>query len=342
MGHQTIKRVPSHVHTYARAKQIHDESKPIRGRSPEIRPLGNRRDCDTYHVRMNGDAVEFVLYKTPVVTYHPDDTIELRTGGWQSLSTRQMFSHVLGIGANGHGNKTVLTVRKDKFVMGDEPIKMKWMGAVAGLCVLDAPLTYGYQLNRKKMNEVRRQYLGFIKYMKAFVSLRESTVTLTRFGQDYGQTEIAWTVGEAADCLGTKWAVPNGQVNMANVYVCNLEWVDIDRLPTELVWRNTTWENYNAQSVKFFDLCRDGQAEETKHSNFHKAMMVMLTNGQGYIRAGEGDLTEVRVTRSIDYVKAFELLMKKFHRKEILESVHLTDGRVPNTTYEKWMKEDKK
>jgi len=76
MGYATVQRVPR-VHDYAQALRIHDNTKPLRGRSPEIKPLGARRDADTYHVRMNGEAVELVLYRTPVITFMPDDAVVL-------------------------------------------------------------------------------------------------------------------------------------------------------------------------------------------------------------------------------------------------------------------------
>ena len=52
MGYATVQRVPR-VMNYRHAEQLHNNTKPIRGREPEIRPLGNRRDANTYHIRKN-------------------------------------------------------------------------------------------------------------------------------------------------------------------------------------------------------------------------------------------------------------------------------------------------
>ena len=344
MGHRTVQRLPRFVHTYEHAKMIHDNSKPIRGRVPEVRPLGERRDCDTYHVRMNGEVVEFVLYKTPVISYHPDNTIEIKTGGWDTVSTRQMFSHVLNIGANGQRSKTIISIGDQRYVMGDESMKLKKAEGKHGLEVLSYADTYGYQLNRKKMNEVRKSYSEFIRYIKTFVSLREQTTTSRRFGFELETTHIDWTVGEAAECIGARWAVPNGQVSMADLYLCNDEWFLFDKLPNEghtYMRFKAAGGSYEDASSKFFALCTNAQDDNTKHTNFHKAMMVMLTAGQGLIRASADDLTEVRTTRNMNVLKYFELAMKKFHRKEILERVHMAGGKIPNPVYELWMKEVK-
>ena len=58
-------RVPR-VDNYEFAKRIYNNTKPLRGRAEEIRPLGNRRDADTYHIRMNGEAVELVFRQETV------------------------------------------------------------------------------------------------------------------------------------------------------------------------------------------------------------------------------------------------------------------------------------
>jgi hypothetical protein len=68
-------------------------------------------------------------------------------------------------------------------------------------------------------------------------------------------------------------------------------------------------------------------------------MMVMLSVNHGFVRAGKDDLTDVRITRDMDALKNFDLAMKKFHRKEVLERVHMTGGKIPNPVYELWMRE---
>ena len=68
MGYATVMRVPR-VMNYTDALARYEDAKPIRGRSPEVRPLGERRDVDTYQIRKNGEEIELVLYKTPVITF---------------------------------------------------------------------------------------------------------------------------------------------------------------------------------------------------------------------------------------------------------------------------------
>lgn len=71
---------------YHEYKALHDSIKPIRGRSEEVRPIGDRRR-DHERIEMDGDVVACRLYNTQVVRYYPDGTIGLQCGGWDSPLT---------------------------------------------------------------------------------------------------------------------------------------------------------------------------------------------------------------------------------------------------------------
>ena len=118
MGYRTVNHVPS-IYTYAQARHIFDKVVPIRNR--DIKPLGQRRDADTYHIRMNdmGD-VECVLYKTPVVTFHPDETVTLTTDGWDTVSTHQFIWAITGCATRGSRGKTVIKVGNKEYVMTEQ------------------------------------------------------------------------------------------------------------------------------------------------------------------------------------------------------------------------------
>ena len=71
---------------YNHYKSLYENIKPIRGRAVDVRPIGKRsRDWET--IRMDGDVVECVLYRTPVVRYYPDGRIGLQSDGWATTAT---------------------------------------------------------------------------------------------------------------------------------------------------------------------------------------------------------------------------------------------------------------
>ena len=165
MGYATVLNVPR-VTNYAQAKNIHDEIKPIRGTTTI--PLGNRRDHHQYSIRKNGEDVEMVCYKTPVVTFHPDDSITVRTDGWCSVSTHQFIQQVTGIPANGRGRYTVLQLKDSKVAISGNESASFVMRDGNWCCVTDNRRP-SYRMNRKAANNVRARYKDFIKIGRAHV-----------------------------------------------------------------------------------------------------------------------------------------------------------------------------
>jgi hypothetical protein len=64
--------------------QTYEEANAVlTGRCQEQRKVGN----NTWLIR-RGDNIAVRLHRTDVVTYMPDGTIRLNTGGWQSVTTK--------------------------------------------------------------------------------------------------------------------------------------------------------------------------------------------------------------------------------------------------------------
>lgn len=351
MGYATVQRLPRHVHTYEHAKQLHDTIKPIRGSDPQIKPLGARRDASTYHVRMNGlGVVEFVCYNTPIITYYPDGIIAIKSGGWSSVTTHQMLSWILNITVNGAkgGGKTVITMHDNHKYLIDGVTTMKFRLEGDNLVTVDAKAPMGYRINRKQMVEVRKQYSEFIKYMKGFVSLRTHEETRQAYGRTYTHQAISFSVAEAVDAMGREFKVPNANLSHKGNYLSNMNWFLIDKLPNEIRYMHTynektddLVEHYNKYTPEFLSLCRDGQSEDVKHTNYHKAMMIMLSTeglyGNGWISANDEDLTNVRTIRDPKFVDRFDGIIKKWHRKEVLNYVQMKAGETPIAQYDEWM-----
>ena len=351
MGYATVQRLPRKVHTYEYAKKLHDSIKPIKGRSPETRPLGARRDADSYSVRMNGDAVEFVCYKTPIITYHPDGIIAVKSDGWASVTTHQMLSWVLNLDVNGSrgGGKTVITVpNRDKYLI-DSTTTLKLRIEGNELVTVDAQRPKGYRINRKRMNEVRSQYSEFIRYMKGFISLRTYEETRQRYGIDHTHRAISYSVGEAVDALGREFGSPRNNPNHKGYYLSNFNYFLLDSLPSEIRYVSSynpeikdLTEHYNKHTFEFLALCANDQPEDARHTNYHKAMMILLSTeglfGNGYISANDNDLTNVRTVKEPNFVGRFEGIIKRWYRSDVLDYVQLKSGETPIPHYEEWMR----
>jgi hypothetical protein len=83
------------INSYLHYKNLYNNVKPIRGRSPEVRPIGNRRRDWEQVVRNdlgNGEysyAAKF--HNTQVVEYMPNHDVILRTQGWHTPSTAEFI-----------------------------------------------------------------------------------------------------------------------------------------------------------------------------------------------------------------------------------------------------------
>ena len=311
MGYRTVNNVPT-ILTHAQAKRIFEKIKPIRGR--DIRPLGARRDADTYHIRMNGDDVECVLYKTPVITFHTDDTITIKTDGWNSVSTRQFIWAITGCNCWGSRGKTVLRVGALKYVMSEQ-MKMKYKENGNGSTVWEVLTTeeqYDWRIDRQKAKEVRAKYKEFNTYLSGVIKLRTTTV------QD--QLCIESSVDELYEGLSlTLYADPRGGESINT---------DAFRLVDD--------KNKSAHAKFMYLIGASGEGKADKTDDYHKAMLMLIG------RCGIADYWHLSLGRKITVYprvlidKAYEC-MYKYHSDEVFTKVKLPVGKVPSRRYDTWV-----
>ena len=79
------------IRDYNYMKDRFETTKPIRGRSEDVRPIGERRR-DWERVVQDGDKYGARLYDTNCVMYHPNGDFELTTGGWDTPTTTAFIS----------------------------------------------------------------------------------------------------------------------------------------------------------------------------------------------------------------------------------------------------------
>lgn len=77
------------------------------------RPLGKNK---LIHRDPNGQDIHVRLHSTNVVTVHPDDTWTIRSGGWNTPTTRATIKAITGLPAYSH--KNVLHVQDKPLVEG--------------------------------------------------------------------------------------------------------------------------------------------------------------------------------------------------------------------------------
>ena len=180
---RTVNHVPR-TYTCAEALKKFTDTKPIKNLSPERRPLGQRRNHQQYWVRMDGDVVQYMLYRTPVVSFLKNGGIEIRTDGYNSVTTHSFIMQVLGyanVRANGYMNWTKLEVGGDVLIIGNGDVaRLVWGEDKQLHFTQEVPAQYQYSMNRKAANSVRRKYKEFADYLEAFLNLRTTNSELAR------------------------------------------------------------------------------------------------------------------------------------------------------------------
>ena len=186
MGYRTVMNVPS-FYSFEKAKAWHDKTTPIRGRNPEVRPLGERRDVDTYSIRLNAEGdVECVLYRTPVVTYKQNGDVVLWMNGWNSVASRQFISQMVGVSAYGKDYHTVIRFQGGAEHVMDKDAKLTIRrGTLGGWTVMDAQVRYGYAMNREKASAVKAKNKPVYDYFGSMIKLRASEGRIMFTGAEF-------------------------------------------------------------------------------------------------------------------------------------------------------------
>ena len=337
MGYQTVMSVPR-VTTYTEAKNLHDSIKPLRGRSPEVRPLGNRRDADTYWVRMNGDDVVFMLYKSPVITYKPDGGVVLTADQYSTVSTHQFFQRVLGVGAIASRQNSVITLGDKRYTMrGKDTLTLKMVDG-NWCCIEGAKTQFSWHLDRREANNVRVRYKEFVTYFKGMVSLRTEEFKLPYHSN--ALLGINVTLNEIQNAFGVE-VVENENPFLysrddPDSIIGNMRWMH-DLPQRHFNYGTQRADEYGAGIVNFLDLIKSDQPEDTKTTNFYKGALAVLLSGDRIYQRGQDDNTYIAKAKPI--VKALDTVLLKAHASQVLVRKELPLGSVSKGTYDRWLPE---
>ena len=171
--------------TYEFFRNRYEETKPIRGRAEDVRPIGKRRrDWELLVKDTRADGVWYGarLYRTNVVMYSPDGRIEFRTGGWASVSTAEFMSaHSPFRATKTRGQVWVLRGDQKVPILHDKVVTFKQEGDDWKL-ITEIKLTQKV-VDRSKSKAVRERIKGFEKYATTMLKLADGWVRASTSAQ---------------------------------------------------------------------------------------------------------------------------------------------------------------
>lgn len=103
------------INNYAEAERVYNNTAPLRGR-PDFRPLDSRSSRAKSQIIKQGDDYTIRLYSTDIVTYKPDGSVFVTTGGWSTSSTRAAISIMSPLSAWSSQGYTAVAVRVGRYV----------------------------------------------------------------------------------------------------------------------------------------------------------------------------------------------------------------------------------
>lgn len=340
MGYSTVMRVPR-IADYKQAFNIWNNIKPMRNRIEGLdpkqptRPLGQRRDVDTYSIRKNvwTEAIECVLYHTPVVTFTTEDEVKIKFGQWSSASTCQFISRVLGVSACRVRGEVVVEfasglkqmVKREEELVLVRGVDGRWQPK-------EAKALYDYRVNRKEANKVRRMCGTFRKYMLGIVSLKEDKVT--QYGVEYGR--VSFTFAELMEVFGAE-----DRYNDGRLFLKTDGWACLTSKPTHYNQdpdrRKQMWAEYHAVSDKFLELIKDDQDDNCRYQNYWIAFCILFAH-RNYLTPCTKDFTNERTFTLGSHLfekQLDEALFYKFAEK-VFKRVELPSDKVPSGKYDKY------
>ena len=300
---------------YAAAEKFFENTPHIRGRSDQTKPLGARRQVDTFSISRayGSDGAQYTctLYRTPVVTFMPDGEVQVRVYSYTTQSTHAFICKVLtNVSASTHEGYTALSVSNGRFIVPiDGHIRLRRNGS--GYYALDQTPQTKLKINRTGTAAVRRKYADFLSYIDGTLAIRKHE----------GMVHI--TYGEIGDVLDTTKV--DGVVRL-------------DREKYETNWvkksRNTGMQNLLGMIT---------DKSEDQHKWFYKAFLTLVmsksSNNLNYSQTiritGNEDL---KVTHSVAALKAHLLdSLYRWHSGWTLTRVTLPLGELGSRKYEHWL-----
>jgi hypothetical protein len=188
-GHGNCARIPR-LNSYEDAKAHFQKVVPLRGRVPELKPLGSVRRFTWYEIRENtiANQAENMEYKTyacnlygkDIVEYFPNGDIVISTNGWtSSITTGSFINFCIG------GIGTIISESGKWYFVNNNQKSFRLQGTMR--IRKDAEGFYEptedtedrvYRVNRKTMNAIRKKYKPLLDYGKNMLSIDNKVVRL--------------------------------------------------------------------------------------------------------------------------------------------------------------------
>lgn len=182
------------IRDYNDMKQKYESTKPIRGRSEDIRPIGERRR-DWERVVQDGEKYGARLYDTNCVMFHPNGDVELATGGWDTPSTATFISQYAPYGVRSfkrYGKVWAEVGFKTYPIPKTGTLRLNYVASENTYVPAEVPKVMQRVVDRTKSRDVRKTVEPFRNYCRNMLKLADGWVSNDLVKQFEVESEHAW------------------------------------------------------------------------------------------------------------------------------------------------------
>lgn len=278
------------IHSFAEIKKKYDETRPIRGRTTDDRPLGRNRARSDFLVKKHWEVVEdgylgrYVeaysanVWRNDVIKWYSDGKVAVRPFGYSSPTINATINYSLSSGygelqsCNGKpyfrtkdGKSYRITRAGLLFEPTGEEVS-SYGGVIAKVMRPLNPIQeYKYRANRKEMNKIRKHYKKFLDYGIAMFSIDDKITDADK------RRENGWYY---YNFTYSKWNNEQMVLNRGRVFKMIDEFIDTDNLETAYQAANELGHGFGWNGRCSAKQFADGLTEILKYrfkdSVFHK------------------------------------------------------------------------
>lgn len=156
------------LHGYQHALQHYESVRPYKsGEKKGQRPFGaNRRHKQLLIEKSDTEDIIVRLYGSPVLTFHPNDTLTVDLCGFNTQSTRDVIKNGTPFDIVVKKSQPFLQIRHKQYIY-DKPLIVD----IATHTVVNADPQKVWRLDRKRIGQIRKEFEPFLSYCRAMGSL---------------------------------------------------------------------------------------------------------------------------------------------------------------------------
>lgn len=310
------------LNSFVLAKNYYQSVKPIRGRVPEVRPLGDRRHDNMASIEMPDDnTVELLFYRKSFVRWHADNTFDVSCPTYYSAYAPDNCKFFLpGTMSMRWKDCRMFLIHDGKEYLMQPGDVFRFAKTGEKYFFLNKPVAYNYRKIRGALPKVMAKYEPFLDWLRV-VSAVTNAVDYDKGeyvrGRFYSEAGVVTPAQIQAELI--KRQLDNPQYD----YSLHLLSSRIYAAPYNS-YRSTGFSTTHCRVIDRWLTSEDPE-------DWVMAMELIAT------KYGEYSYRQSKhILHFGKAITAIENIASHLHRNEVFERVRLPDGKRPSRTNEKY------